>query len=281
MPELTIGVFALLVVAGFGAGVVTGLAGASAAAVVTPLLITFSPIPAYTAIAISLITDVFASFFSFLTYRKNGNINIKDGIYLTITACLGAVLGSYLSSGVDTMVLGIIGGVMTLLLGLNFLRKGKKLRLDLSNGVDVEAKKLEAINNSPLAKYNPVVVSSILGFILGILCGFVGAGGGLMILYVLTAVLRYDTKTAVGTSVLIMTFTALTGGLSHFAHMEGVNFVALGLAMSITSIFAVIGAKIAAAFANRTSEDNLLIIVGVTFTVIALSMALRIVTALL
>lgn len=99
MPEiLKFGNFVLLIVAGFGAGIVTGLAGASAATVVTPLLVSFSPISAYVAIAVSLITDVFASFFSFLTYKKNGNINMKDGIALTITACIGAFLGSYLSS---------------------------------------------------------------------------------------------------------------------------------------------------------------------------------------
>ena len=53
--------------------------------------------------------------------------------------------------------------------------------------------------------------------LIGFICGFVGAGGGMMMLLILTSVLGYELKTAVGTSVFIMTFTALTGAVSHFA----------------------------------------------------------------
>ncbi len=258
----------LLLVAGFGAGIVTGLAGASAATVVTPLLVTFSPIAAYTAITFSLITDVFASFFSFLTYKKNGNINIKDGVYLTITASIGSVLGSWFSN--DLEGLGWIGGLATFLLGLNFLRKGITLRKNLA---DPDYVKPEP-KPSPLSKYNPIFVSSILGLILGLICGIVGAGGGLMILYVLTSVLNYDTKTAIGTSVLIMTFTALTGGLSHLYVLGTENIVIILTGIGITSIAGVIGAKVGAAFANKTTEDILLTMVGAIFTILTLLMVI-------
>ncbi len=267
MPEIKLGIVILLVVAGLGAGVVTGLAGASAATIVTPLLVTFSPIAAYTAIAISLITDVFASFFSFLTYKKEGNINMKDGVILTITACIGAIIGSYVSTYMNSEALGSLGGLMTFILGLNFLRKGMKLHKNPQlNKDEIEKPKTEA-------KLDPRVFSAILGLILGVVCGVVGAGGGLMILYVLTGVLGYNTKTAIGTSVLIMTFTALTGGVSHLLHMELNQWIFI--AMVITSVSAVIGAKAAAKFANRTSESILLTIVGSTFTVISILMVLQ------
>ena len=61
------------------------------------------------------------------------------------------------------------------------------------------------------------VQSVVCGVIVGFICGFVGAGGGMMMLLILTSVLGYELKTAVGTSVFIMTFTALTGAVSHFA----------------------------------------------------------------
>lgn len=256
----------LLVVAGFGAGIVTGLAGASAATIVTPLLVAFTPISAYIAITISLITDVFASFFSFLTYNKNGNINIDDGKFLSISACIGAFIGSYLSSLIDTNTLGSLGGFMTLTLGINFLNKGIKLHKNPDMQKEVKPVKL--------SKYNPALTSTILGLLLGLVCGFVGAGGGLMILQVLTFVLKYDTKTAIGTSVLIMTFTALTGGISHFTHMGDVNVLYLSIAIAITSVSAIIGAKIAATFANKTSESNLLMLVGFTFIATTASMVI-------
>ncbi len=53
--------------------------------------------------------------------------------------------------------------------------------------------------------------SVVCGVLIGFICGFIGAGGGMMMLLILTSVLGYELKTAVGTSVFIMTFTALTG----------------------------------------------------------------------
>ena len=61
------------------------------------------------------------------------------------------------------------------------------------------------------------VQSVVRGVLIGFICGFVGAGGGMMMLLILTSVLGYELKTAVGTSVFIMAFTALTGAASHFA----------------------------------------------------------------
>ncbi len=273
MSEFEISKFILLAIAGAGAGIVTGLAGASAATIVNPLLFAFSTVNPYIAVAIALFTDVFASFFSFLTYKKNGNINMKDGVYLTITACIGSILGSFLSSYFNPTVLGVFGSAMTFILGVNFLRKGLKLR---NNPVDTTYE--EEKPKSKLSEMNPIITSSILGIVLGLVCGIVGAGGGLMILFVLTTVLNYDTKTAIGTSVLIMTFTALSGGVAHIPpimKMEDVNMVVLTGAISVTSIFGVIGAKVSAAYANKTTEDVLMIIVGTTFTVLTLLTAIN------
>ena len=54
------------------------------------------------------------------------------------------------------------------------------------------------------------IESLVCGIGIGFICGFMGAGGGMMMLLILTSVLGYELKTAVGTSVFIMTFTALT-----------------------------------------------------------------------
>lgn len=64
--------FIVCVVAGLGAGIGTGLAGLSAAAVISPMLITFLGFPAYQAVAISLASDVLASAASAYTYGKTG-----------------------------------------------------------------------------------------------------------------------------------------------------------------------------------------------------------------
>ena len=74
--------FIVCVVAGLGAGIGTGLAGLSAAAVISPMLITFLGFPAYQAVAISLASDVLASAASAYTYGKNRNLDIRNGLVM-------------------------------------------------------------------------------------------------------------------------------------------------------------------------------------------------------
>ena len=72
-------IFAIIIcfIAGMGAGLGTGFAGLSAAAVISPMLITFLDFNAYVAIGIALASDVLASAVSSYTYGKSKNIDIK------------------------------------------------------------------------------------------------------------------------------------------------------------------------------------------------------------
>ncbi|MFV0480180.1 MAG: sulfite exporter TauE/SafE family protein [Anaerorhabdus sp.] len=264
----------LLVIAGFGAGVVTGLAGASAATIVTPIMSIFGGVAAYTAITLALFTDVFASAASAYTFWKNGNINFKKGMFLSIFVVAGSIFGSYLSTFVDSSALGSLSVVMIVLISINFLRKANRMEKE-DKGL-IEKKEVKTV--SPKIQTPAIIIS---GLFVGFICGFVGAGGGLMILLILSSILGLDTKTGVGTSVLVMTFTALAGGIAHlpsvltnpeYALPHSFN---LGIAIIICGIFGIIGAKIAAKFANQTKEYNLLRIVAVTFLILVGSSLLR------
>ena len=103
-----------------------------------------------------------------------------------------------------------------------------------------------------------VVQSILCGIVVGFICGFVGAGGGMMMLLVLTSVLGYELKTAVGTSVFIMTFTAFTGAATHMA-IGGMPDVTC---LILCVVFTLLWAKIAAAIANRASAVTLNRVVG-------------------
>ena len=68
--------------AGMGAGLGTGFAGMSAAAVISPMLIAFLGIEPYTAVGIALASDVLASAVSAYTYHKNKNLDVKNGLLM-------------------------------------------------------------------------------------------------------------------------------------------------------------------------------------------------------
>lgn len=241
--------FIVCFIAGIGAGLGTGFAGMSAAAVISPVLITFLGMPAYQAVGIALASDVLASAVSTKQYWKNKNIDIRNGIVMMISVLCFTLVGSYVASTVSNTVMGNFSVFMTLILGIKFIVKP----------VMTTKEKMEAAS-----KKKRFIQSIICGIIIGFICGFVGAGGGMMMLLILTSVLGYELKTAVGTSVFIMTFTALTGTISHFA-IDGVS--------DITSlIFCVIStllfARIAAKFANKAEPKVLNRVTGIVLALI-------------
>ena len=85
-------------IAGAGAGLGTGFAGMSAAAVITPMLVTFLGIPAYSAVGIALASDVLASAVSAYTYKKSGNLDIRNGLIMMVSVLVFTAVGSYVSS---------------------------------------------------------------------------------------------------------------------------------------------------------------------------------------
>ena len=98
--------FIVCFLAGIGAGLGTGFAGMSAAAVISPMLITFLHMPAYEAVGIALASDVLASAISAYTYGKNKNLDIKNGLVMMVTVLLFTLFGSYAASKVPNSTMG-------------------------------------------------------------------------------------------------------------------------------------------------------------------------------
>ena len=86
----------------------------------------------------------------------------------------------------------------------------------------------------------------------------------MMMLLILTSVLGYELKTAVGTSVFIMTFTALTGAVSHFM----IGGTPVWLVWGLCVVFTLLWARIAAVFANKAAPKTLNRATGVVLVVL-------------
>ena len=235
--------------AGMGAGLGTGFAGMSAAAVISPMLITFLHMDPYMAVGIALSSDVLASAVSAYTYGKNKNLDIKNGLIMMCSVLVFTVVGSFIASLVPSKTMGGFSTVMTFFLGVKFIVKP----------VMTTKESMEAVSAKKRA-----IQSLTCGMLIGFICGFVGAGGGMMMLLILTSVLGYELKTAVGTSVFIMTFTALTGAVSHFAIGGAPNWTIWILCVLFTFIWA----RIAAVFANKAEPKTLNQATGVVLVIL-------------
>lgn len=237
------------VIAGLGAGLGTGFAGMSAAAVISPMLIAFLDMDPYQAVGIALASDVLASAVSAYTYGKNKNLDIKNGLVMMFTVMIFTAISSYAASFLPSSAMGGMSTFMTVLLGIKFIVKPVMTTKENMNAVDPKKR---------------VIQSILCGAVIGCICGLVGAGGGMMMLLILTMVLGYELKTAVGTSVFIMTFTALTGAASHMALGGMPDMTVLILCVISTLVFA----RIAAALANKWPAKVLNRATGVVLVVL-------------
>lgn len=239
--------------AGAGAGIGTGFAGMSAAAVIGPILMTFLGVPAYQAVGIGLASDVLASATSAWTYKKHKNLDVKNSLPLLISVLVMTLVGSFVASLLPERAMSGTMQIAMIFIGLRFLLK------------PVKTTKEQMAAATPKER---LIKSIVGGVLVGFICGFVGAGGGMMLLLILTSVLGYELKTAVGTSVFIMTFTALTGAVSHVA----IGGMPDPLALIVCIVATLAGARVAALFANKASPKLLNRITGIVLVVLGAAM---------
>lgn len=244
--------FLICFIAGIGAGLGTGFAGMSAAAVISPMLITFLNLPAYEAVGIALASDVLASAISAYTYGKNKNLDIKNGLVMMVSVLIFTLTGSYIASLVSNTTMGNFSVFMTFLLGIKFIVKPVMTTKEAMKEVSQRKRFIQSV---------------LCGIVIGLICGFVGAGGGMMMLLILTSVLGYELKTAVGTSVFIMAFTACTGAASHFIIGGMPDIWCLVFCVVSTLLWA----RIAAKFANKASAVVLNRVTGVILAMLGIA----------
>ncbi|MBR3312597.1 MAG: TSUP family transporter [Atopobiaceae bacterium] len=251
--------------AAVGAGMGTGLAGLSAATVMVPIFICLCPsfggeTGAYQATAIALASDILGSAVTARTYAKSGNIDLRRGWVMLVCILSMCIVGSYAAFVVGNVVLGNFTLFLTLCIGIRFLvmpdtsrdgRMAKGDRLDLRG----------------------ILISLFFGLTIGFGTGFVGTGGGMMMLVVFTAFLGMDLRTAVGTSTFIMTFTALIASVSHIFIHPAILFEKWPV-MLFCIVVVTASSLVSARFANSASGRTIGLVTGAVLTVLGASMLL-------
>ena len=250
-------------IASVGAGVGTGLAGLSAATVMVPILIVLCPsfqgdTGAYQATAIALASDILGSAVTTLTYARNGHIDLKRGKIMCICILIMCTVGSYAAWLAGNVVLGTFTLFLTFFIGIRFLVKPDTSRKEGS----IKGGKL-----TPLE----IGVSLFFGLTIGFGTGFVGTGGGMMMLVVFTVFLGMELKTAVGTSTFIMTFTALIASVSHILIHPAILLEKWNV-MLLCVVVATVSSLFSARFANRVDNRTVGLVTGFVLTVLGLSM---------
>lgn len=239
------------------AGVGTGLVGLSAATAMVPILIVLCPsfageTGAYQAAAIALASDILGSAVTTATYIKHKNIDLKRG-WIMLTCIIGmCTVGSFAAWKAGNVVLGGFTLLLTLCIGIRFLVKPSTEQADSA----FKGEKLD---------WKGVAISLFFGLTIGFGTGFVGSGGGMMMLVVFTAFLGMELKVAVGTSTFIMTFTALIASVSHIMIHPAIlleRWPVLIYCMTVATAASLWSAR----FANRVNNRTVGRVTGVILT---------------
>ncbi|MCD8108909.1 MAG: sulfite exporter TauE/SafE family protein [Clostridiales bacterium] len=256
-------VFFVCLFAGVVAGIEIGFASVSAATIIAPILIALLGVPWYEAIGIGLAADVLAAAFAAYEYRKQ--IDVKNGLIMLAFVLIMTFVGSYFSQYLPNTEMSWISIILSLICGLRFLRSagGKEGKNFLSFFMQWDwMKRVLAIG---------------VGCYIGFWCGFVGAGGGMMMLFGLTIILGYEVKTAVGTGVFIMIFTALIGAVSHGYFGDMQDYIP---ALIFCCIFTFIAAWISSKFANRMETRKTSLVTGTILLVLCVCLIIKMAVSL-
>ncbi len=250
---------------GLCSGCVTGLMGASGVLIVVPALTMALGLPVHAAIGTSLAVDVIASLIVTYIYYRRGNVDVRSGVWLAFGAVLGAQFGSMLAAYMPEFELGGGFGFFLIISGVGLWREDVRRRLRLFSGASASSSVSDEgrIN----VRMRQAAASLAIGFLIGVVSGVFGAGGGVMFLLVLIFLLKYPVHRAIGTSTLIMALTALSGTLG-YAMNGDVNF----LAAVIVGAGTVAGGRIGAVYANRAPEERLAKIIGALFVFLGVMM---------
>jgi uncharacterized membrane protein YfcA len=240
------------------------LVGASAVMVIVPGLNLVLNYGIHTAIGISLLVDVLASFAVGYAYWKNGNVDLSHGLWIAVGSVIGAQLGAGTTVVLPSWFLTVSYGVWMITAGATIWKKG----LDRTSIADKFYKYVHFESRVKRA-----LIALILGTIIGFNCGVFGAGGGVLFMLVLMFILDYPIHKAIGTSTVIMAITATSATAGYL--IRGNVDIIVSIIVSIGTIF---GGLQGARFANIASENTMSRVVGGIFIVLGIVMtALRII----
>src|SRR5439155_4547271 len=230
-------------------GLSLGALGSGGSIITTPLLVYVARVPPPSAIGMSLVIVGATSLVGAYLHLRRGNLAIKQCLLFALTGMVGSFIGSTGTHLLSRRVLMLVFSSIMLVSGCVMLRGVAALRRAKTVGV-----------------YQCLAA----GFCVGLLTGFLGVGGGFLIVPSLIFFGGLDTRMATGTSLGVITFNCATGllGQLRFVHIEW-GLLSLFLAVLLVGMIA------GATFSARLSESRLRRILAVTILVLGVSLGLE------
>jgi uncharacterized membrane protein YfcA len=202
-----------------GIGLSLGLIGGGGSILAVPILIYVMGLAPKTAIAMSLAVVGIVSAIGAIPHGLNGNVNLRVAAIFTPPAMVGAYLGARLASLpiISERFQLLCFGVIMVLASLLTIRKGRRADPPQAKALP----RLEQRSPSRTAnRWISALAVPLQGLGVGILTGFVGVGGGFLIIPALVLLGGLPMKEAIGTSLVIITLNSMSGLLGYLSQVQ-------------------------------------------------------------
>ena len=153
-------------------------------------------------------------------------------------------------------------GLFLMLIGVNFIINGIQKNIDF----------IERKINFNFFRDKKIYTFVILGLLVGFASGFAGMGSSSIVAIILIFVMRYDLRTAIGTSLLMMSFIAGSGATGHFLNGDVIVNVAL-IAVCAAAVGGITGSLVA----SRIGKNKLGKLIGVVVLVLGMMIFIKMV----
>ena len=242
--------FIILVIIGFGSGIIGSLIGVGGGIVMTPVLTYMGFSPAV--IASSSLIAVFAtSLSSTLTYIRKKYINYRLGLQLALPAIPGSIIGGFFSNVVSLDYFKLYFAILLTSVGLYIFFKNKIIN--------------KTLNRTPKPLFYLILIFGTFGA--GVISSFFGIGGGIIFVPILVIIYKLKMINASPTAQFTLLISTITGLLTHIilAHPD----YSYGITLALGAFF---GAQLGSRSIHLINENILNKILSFSLIAVAINL---------
>lgn len=233
---------------GLGAGLLSGVFGVGGGVVTTPAIRMLLGYPELVAVGTPLLVMIPTAIAGAVTHAYLGTADVRSGLLLGVWGAPSAAAGALLSRLVGGQIVLIVTSIVIVAVAVDMIRAAPPTAESGSHHIQARVRR-----------------PALLGMATGLYSGFLGLGGGFVLVPLLYRLYRFPIKRAIGTSLVAVAVFAVPGSITHWALGHVDIELVLGLTVGVVP-GAIAGARLAFAVqerAIRTAFAILLASVGV------------------
>jgi uncharacterized membrane protein YfcA len=209
-------------------GLLLGAVGGGGSILTVPILVYALGQSVHDATATSLAIVGTTALIGAAMKARAGRVDVRTAVIFGAAGITGAFGGTWLNARVSGPVILLLFGALMLIVALRMTVRKRSGEAAKPTG-------------APAGFHWPVLAS---GFVVGVMTGFFGVGGGFLIVPALVLILGMPMRMAVGTSLLVIAINSAAGIVAHLGS-GGIDAVLAALFVAGGFAGAVLGGRIA------------------------------------